>query len=92
MRTVQCVSHDASGPRVVEDAVCAAFIEAPPSLRSCNVHRCAEYRVTGWSAVSKHRAAEVIPNEYIKKWLFKHKLEKYFGQLNLYFGIISKSH
>ncbi|XP_017273191.1 papilin [Kryptolebias marmoratus] len=52
LRTVQCVSHDASGPRVVEDAVCATSTEAPPSLRSCNVHRCAEYRVTGWSACS----------------------------------------
>lgn len=79
MRTVQCVSHDASGPRVVEDAVCAASTEAPPSLRSCNVHRCAKYRVTGWSAVSKHNAAEAIPTEYIK-CLLKHKLEKYFSQ------------
>lgn len=53
MRTVQCISHDASGPRVVEDAVCAPSAAAPPSVRSCNVHRCAEYRVTGWSAVSE---------------------------------------
>ncbi|XP_037550585.1 papilin [Nematolebias whitei] len=52
VRTVQCISHDASGPRVVEDAVCAPSAAAPPSLRSCNVHRCAEYRVTGWSACS----------------------------------------
>lgn len=52
MRSVQCVSHDASGPRVVEDAVCAAYAEAPPALQTCNMHKCAEYRVTGWSAVS----------------------------------------
>ncbi|XP_047467464.1 papilin isoform X2 [Mugil cephalus] len=52
VRSVQCVSHDASGPRVVEDAVCAAYAEAPPSLQTCNMHKCAEYRVTGWSACS----------------------------------------
>lgn len=52
MRRVECVSHDASGPRVVADAVCAAYAEAPPSLQTCNMHRCAEYQVTGWSGVS----------------------------------------
>ncbi|KAM9356375.1 LOW QUALITY PROTEIN: papilin-like [Pholidichthys leucotaenia] len=52
VRSVQCVSHDASGPRVVEDAICAAYAEAPPSLQTCNMHKCAEYRVTGWSACS----------------------------------------
>nr|XP_043904056.1 papilin [Solea senegalensis] len=52
VRSVQCTSHDASGPRVVEDAVCAAYTEAPPSLQTCNMHRCAEYRVTNWSACS----------------------------------------
>uniref|UniRef100_A0A3P9ILZ4 Papilin a, proteoglycan-like sulfated glycoprotein n=1 Tax=Oryzias latipes TaxID=8090 RepID=A0A3P9ILZ4_ORYLA len=51
-RSVQCVSHDASGPRVVEDALCAAYAEAPPSLQTCNMQTCAEYHVTGWSAVS----------------------------------------
>uniref|UniRef100_A0A3P9K006 Papilin a, proteoglycan-like sulfated glycoprotein n=1 Tax=Oryzias latipes TaxID=8090 RepID=A0A3P9K006_ORYLA len=48
-RSVQCVSHDASGPRVVEDALCAAYTEAPPSLQTCNMQTCAEYHVTGWS-------------------------------------------
>lgn len=52
MRRVECVSHDPSGPRVVADAVCAAYAEAPPSMQTCNMHRCAEYQVTGWSGVS----------------------------------------
>uniref|UniRef100_A0A1A8A1Q9 Papilin, proteoglycan-like sulfated glycoprotein n=2 Tax=Nothobranchius furzeri TaxID=105023 RepID=A0A1A8A1Q9_NOTFU len=52
VRVVQCVSHDALGPRVVEDAVCAAYSDAPPSLQTCNMHKCAEYRATGWSACS----------------------------------------
>uniref|UniRef100_A0A3P8SCA0 Papilin, proteoglycan like sulfated glycoprotein n=1 Tax=Amphiprion percula TaxID=161767 RepID=A0A3P8SCA0_AMPPE len=43
VRSVQCISHDASGPRVVEDAVCAAYAEAPPTLQTCNMHKCAEY-------------------------------------------------
>uniref|UniRef100_G3NNX0 Papilin a, proteoglycan-like sulfated glycoprotein n=1 Tax=Gasterosteus aculeatus aculeatus TaxID=481459 RepID=G3NNX0_GASAC len=52
VRSVQCVSHDAAGPRVVEDAVCAAYSEAPPTLQTCNMQECAEYQVTGWSACS----------------------------------------
>uniref|UniRef100_A0A7N6AZH9 BPTI/Kunitz inhibitor domain-containing protein n=1 Tax=Anabas testudineus TaxID=64144 RepID=A0A7N6AZH9_ANATE len=52
VRSVQCVLHDASGPRVVEDAVCAAYAEAPPTLQTCNMHKCAEYRVTRWSTCS----------------------------------------
>ncbi|XP_019133365.2 papilin [Larimichthys crocea] len=52
VRSVECVSHDASGPRVVEDAVCAAYAEAPPALQTCNMHQCAEYRTTRWSACS----------------------------------------
>uniref|UniRef100_A0AAQ5XM50 Papilin a, proteoglycan-like sulfated glycoprotein n=1 Tax=Amphiprion ocellaris TaxID=80972 RepID=A0AAQ5XM50_AMPOC len=52
VRSVQCISHDASGPRVVEDAVCAAYAEAPPTLQTCNMHKCAEYQVTAWSACS----------------------------------------
>ncbi|KAG7254204.1 hypothetical protein CRUP_038540, partial [Coryphaenoides rupestris] len=39
LRSVQCVSHDASGPRVVEDTVCSAHTEAPPTLQTCNMHR-----------------------------------------------------
>lgn len=53
-RSVQCVSHDGAGPRVVEDALCAAYTEAPPSLQTCNMQKCAEYRVTSWSTVSTH--------------------------------------
>ncbi|XP_071353953.1 papilin isoform X2 [Trachinotus anak] len=52
VRSVQCVSHDASGPRVVDDAICAAYAEAPPSLQTCNMQKCAEYQVTRWSACS----------------------------------------
>ncbi|XP_018521773.1 papilin [Lates calcarifer] len=52
VRTVQCISHDASGPRVVEDAICAAYSEAPPTLQTCNMHKCAEYQMTRWSACS----------------------------------------
>ncbi|XP_069016802.1 papilin [Embiotoca jacksoni] len=52
LRRVECVSHDASGPRVVEDAVCTAYTEAPPTLQTCNMHKCAEYRVTAWSTCS----------------------------------------
>ncbi|KAM3870941.1 papilin [Diretmus argenteus] len=52
IRSVQCVSHDASGPRVVEDAVCAAYAQAPPSLQTCNMHKCAEYQVTRWTECS----------------------------------------
>ncbi|XP_071768905.2 papilin isoform X1 [Centroberyx gerrardi] len=52
VRSVQCVSHDAAGPRVVEDAVCAAYSEAPPSLQTCNMQKCVEYQVTRWSECS----------------------------------------
>ncbi|KAG7235807.1 hypothetical protein INR49_002194 [Caranx melampygus] len=52
IRSVQCISHDASGPRVVDDAICAAYAEAPPSLQTCNMQKCAEYRVSRWSACS----------------------------------------
>lgn len=52
VRRVECVSHDAAGPRVVEDAICAPYAEAPPSLQTCNMHKCAEYRANRWSAVS----------------------------------------
>ncbi|CAN9502641.1 unnamed protein product [Ophioblennius macclurei] len=52
VRSVQCISHDASGSRVVEDAVCAAYAEAPSTLQTCNMQECAEYRVTPWSACS----------------------------------------
>ncbi|KAJ3613135.1 hypothetical protein NHX12_019387 [Muraenolepis orangiensis] len=52
LRSVQCVSQDASGPRVVEDAVCVAHTQAPPTLQTCNMHRCAEYRVGSWSRCS----------------------------------------
>uniref|UniRef100_A0A674CLL7 Papilin, proteoglycan like sulfated glycoprotein n=1 Tax=Salmo trutta TaxID=8032 RepID=A0A674CLL7_SALTR len=49
VRSVQCVSHDASGPRVVEDAVCAAYALAPPTLQTCNMQRCVSWRASVWS-------------------------------------------
>uniref|UniRef100_A0A3B4B8Q7 Uncharacterized protein n=1 Tax=Periophthalmus magnuspinnatus TaxID=409849 RepID=A0A3B4B8Q7_9GOBI len=52
VRTVQCITHDASGPRVVEDAVCAAYSEAPPTMQTCNMQQCAQYRTTRWSPCS----------------------------------------
>ncbi|XP_074517013.1 papilin [Sebastes fasciatus] len=52
VRSVQCISHDAAGPRVVEDATCATYSEAPPALQTCNMQKCAEYRVARWSACS----------------------------------------
>ncbi|XP_059208551.1 papilin [Centropristis striata] len=52
VRSVQCISHDAAGPRVVEDAVCATYAEAPPSMQTCNMQQCAEYQMSRWSACS----------------------------------------
>ncbi|XP_036927192.1 papilin [Acanthopagrus latus] len=52
IRKVECISQDAAGPRVVDDATCAAYAEAPPSLQTCNMHKCAEYRASRWSACS----------------------------------------
>uniref|UniRef100_A0A3B4X8T2 Papilin a, proteoglycan-like sulfated glycoprotein n=1 Tax=Seriola lalandi dorsalis TaxID=1841481 RepID=A0A3B4X8T2_SERLL len=44
VRSVQCVSQDASGPRVVDDAICATYNEAPPSMQTCNMQKCVEYQ------------------------------------------------
>ncbi|XP_076002884.1 papilin [Genypterus blacodes] len=52
VRSVQCMTQDASGPRVVEDAICAAYAEAPPTLQTCNMQKCAEYQAGRWSACS----------------------------------------
>ncbi|XP_067336510.1 papilin isoform X1 [Channa argus] len=54
-RSVQCISHGASGPRLMEDAVCTHLgvsAEAPPSVQNCNMQKCPEYRVSRWSACS----------------------------------------
>ncbi|KAK6306826.1 hypothetical protein J4Q44_G00219740 [Coregonus suidteri] len=53
VRSVQCVSHDSSGPRVVEDAVCAAYALVPPALQTCNMQECASWRASAWSACQK---------------------------------------
>lgn len=52
VRSLQCITHDASGPRVVEDAVCAASSEAPPTMQTCNMQKCSEYRTGRWSPCS----------------------------------------
>ncbi|CAL1575559.1 unnamed protein product [Knipowitschia caucasica] len=52
VRSMQCITQDAFGPRVVEDAVCAAYSEAPPTMQTCNMQQCAQYRTTRWSPCS----------------------------------------
>ncbi|KAL0969478.1 hypothetical protein UPYG_G00227840 [Umbra pygmaea] len=52
VRSVQCVSHEPSGPRVVEDTICAAYTLAPPALQTCNMQSCASWRTSAWSACS----------------------------------------
>ncbi|KAJ8401115.1 hypothetical protein AAFF_G00386970 [Aldrovandia affinis] len=51
-RNVQCLSHDAAGPRLVEDSVCAAYSPRPLSQQACSLQQCAEYSVSSWSACS----------------------------------------
>ncbi|XP_048830375.1 papilin isoform X3 [Brienomyrus brachyistius] len=51
-RSVQCLSHDAVGSRVVEDSHCAAYLPEPLSHQSCNLQQCAEYSVTHWTQCS----------------------------------------
>ncbi|XP_036398317.1 papilin-like isoform X2 [Megalops cyprinoides] len=51
-RTVQCLSHEAEGARVVEDSVCAAYAPRPLSQQACNLQQCAQYSVSDWSPCS----------------------------------------
>ncbi|KAJ8340921.1 hypothetical protein SKAU_G00332120 [Synaphobranchus kaupii] len=51
-RSVQCMSHEAAGPRVVEDSVCAAYAPRPLSQRACGLQQCAEYSASGWGPCS----------------------------------------
>lgn len=51
VRRVECMSHDSSGSRVVEDSQCAAYAPRPLSQQNCNVQKCAQYRVYTWSQV-----------------------------------------
>ncbi|XP_030643236.1 papilin [Chanos chanos] len=52
VRRVECVSHDASGSRVVEDSLCVTYAPRPLSQQNCNMQQCAEYRVSNWSQCS----------------------------------------
>ncbi|KAJ7988783.1 hypothetical protein DPEC_G00312790 [Dallia pectoralis] len=52
VRSVRCVSHEASGQRVVEDAVCAEYTPAPPTLQVCSMQKCASWRASAWSPCS----------------------------------------
>ncbi|XP_028834923.1 papilin isoform X2 [Denticeps clupeoides] len=52
VRTVECVSHDASGPRVVEDGQCESYAQRPLSLQNCNMQQCSQYSTSAWSQCS----------------------------------------
>ncbi|XP_061101827.1 papilin isoform X2 [Conger conger] len=51
-RSVQCLSHDAAGPRVVEDGVCAAYAPRPLSQQACSQQHCADYSASAWGPCS----------------------------------------
>ncbi|XP_064170371.1 LOW QUALITY PROTEIN: papilin-like [Anguilla rostrata] len=51
-RSVQCISHEAEGPRVVEDSVCAAYAPRPASQQACGLQQCAEYSTSSWGPCS----------------------------------------
>ncbi|XP_076834066.1 papilin isoform X2 [Brachyhypopomus gauderio] len=51
-RRVECVAHDSSGSRVVDDSLCEAYTSRPLSQQKCNMQRCAEYSVSAWSQCS----------------------------------------
>uniref|UniRef100_A0A4W4EYY0 Papilin a, proteoglycan-like sulfated glycoprotein n=1 Tax=Electrophorus electricus TaxID=8005 RepID=A0A4W4EYY0_ELEEL len=51
-RRVECVAHDASGSRVVEDSLCEAYTSRPLSQQKCSMQRCAQYSVSAWSQCS----------------------------------------
>ncbi|XP_048084667.1 papilin [Alosa alosa] len=52
VRSVECISHDASGPRVVEDAQCESYAQRPVSQQICNAQQCADYTSSAWSQCS----------------------------------------
>uniref|UniRef100_A0A8C9WC28 Papilin n=1 Tax=Scleropages formosus TaxID=113540 RepID=A0A8C9WC28_SCLFO len=51
-RSVQCISHEGIGSRVVEDSICASYSSQPVSQQSCNLQPCPRYSVTRWSQCS----------------------------------------
>ncbi|KAL7872951.1 hypothetical protein AOLI_G00120220 [Acnodon oligacanthus] len=52
VRRVECISHDASGVRVVEDSLCETYAFKPLSQQNCNMQQCAQYSVSTWSQCS----------------------------------------
>ncbi|XP_066531095.1 papilin isoform X2 [Hoplias malabaricus] len=52
VRRVECISHDASGMRVVEDALCETYASRPLSQQNCNMQQCAQYSMSPWSQCS----------------------------------------
>ncbi|XP_055028825.2 papilin [Misgurnus anguillicaudatus] len=52
VRRVECMSHDSTGSRVVEDSQCAAYTPRPLSQQNCNMQKCARYKVYSWSQCS----------------------------------------
>ncbi|XP_062863790.1 papilin isoform X1 [Trichomycterus rosablanca] len=51
-RRVECMSHDATGKRVVEDSLCETYSLRPVSQQNCNMQQCAKYSVSAWSQCS----------------------------------------
>lgn len=52
VRRVECVSHDVSGRRLVEDSLCEAYTPRPVSQQTCSMQHCAQYSVSPWSQVN----------------------------------------
>ncbi|TSM77392.1 Papilin [Bagarius yarrelli] len=52
VRQVECMSHDVSGKRPVEDSLCEAYTPRPVSRQTCNMQHCAKYSVSSWSQCS----------------------------------------
>ncbi|KAF7704647.1 hypothetical protein HF521_021719 [Silurus meridionalis] len=51
-RRVECMSHDASGKRLVEESLCEVYTPRPASQQTCNMQHCAQYSVSSWSQCS----------------------------------------
>ncbi|KAM9466151.1 papilin isoform 1-T1 [Clarias gariepinus] len=52
VRQVECVAHDASGRRLVEDSLCETYTPRPVSQQTCSMQHCARYSVSSWSQCS----------------------------------------
>lgn len=51
-RRVECMSHDSTGSRLVEDSQCTAYTPRPLSQQNCNMQKCAQYSIYSWSQCS----------------------------------------